>query len=51
MTDYFDKEILSPDTEHHARMTCVGDILFGPPYFSLTVDGRSFGERIFGAGS
>jgi hypothetical protein len=26
----------------------VGDILFGPPYYSLTVDGHSFGERIFG---
>jgi hypothetical protein len=48
MNDYFDKEILSPDGVHHARLTCVGDILFGPPYYSLVVDGLSFGERIFG---
>lgn len=48
MTDYFDREILSPDSMHSARLTCVGDILFGPPYYSLVVDGHSFGERIFG---
>src|SRR4029078_8381374 len=38
----------SPDTQHSASFFYAGDIRFGPSYFSLSVDGRSFGERIFG---
>jgi hypothetical protein len=40
--------IESPDRKHQAILKYVGEIRFGPHYFSLTVDSFSFGERIFG---
>jgi hypothetical protein len=40
--------IESPDRKHRAILMYVGEIRFGPQYFSLTVDSFSFGERIFG---
>jgi hypothetical protein len=38
----------SPDAQHIAHFAYSGDIRFGPPYFSLSVDDYSFGQRIFG---
>jgi len=41
-------EIKSPDGRHKAVLEIAGDIRFGPPYFSLKVDDRSFRKRVFG---
>ena len=38
----------SPDSVHKALMNYVGEIRFGPAYYSLTLDQISFGERVFG---
>lgn len=38
----------SPDARHTAHFTVSGEIRFGPLYYSLAVDGYSFGRRIFG---
>ena len=38
----------SPDAQHTALFVCAGEIRFGPLYFSLSVDGYAFGQRIFG---
>jgi hypothetical protein len=38
----------SPDAQHTAHFVCAGEIRFGPLYFSLSVDGYAFGQRIFG---
>jgi hypothetical protein len=38
----------SPDRAHTAVMKYVGEIRFGPAYYSLALDQRSFGERVFG---
>jgi hypothetical protein len=38
----------SPNTQHTAHFLFSGEIRFGPPYFSLSVDDYSFGQRIFG---
>lgn len=38
----------SPDGIHRAVLTSLGEIRFGPNYFSLEVDGVAFGKRIFG---
>ncbi|REJ68190.1 MAG: hypothetical protein DWQ31_08650 [Planctomycetota bacterium] len=40
----------SPDSRHFAILTYAGEIRFGPAYFTLSIDGRSFGERLFGHG-
>jgi hypothetical protein len=39
----------SPDGQHTARLAFSGEIRFGPPYYALSVDDHSFGERIFGS--
>jgi hypothetical protein len=44
----FDSTSPSPDTQHTAHFAYSGEIRFGPPYFSLSVDGYSFDQRIFG---
>ena len=46
--DSFNISAPSPDGLHTAHLAVGGEIRFGPLYFSLSVDGRSFGERIFG---
>ncbi len=38
----------SPNDQHHAILTFDGEIRFGPCYFSLSINDRSFGNRIFG---
>src|SRR5262249_28965423 len=38
----------SPDSQHTAHFAYSGEIRFGPAYFSLSVDGYAFPERIFG---
>ena len=38
----------SPDVLHKAILKYVGEIRFGPAYYSLTVDKISFGARAFG---
>ena len=48
MAHPFDITAPSPDTRHTAHFAYRGDIRFGPPYFSLSVDAFSFGQRIFG---
>jgi len=42
-------EIRSPDGKHVATFTYVSEIRFGPPYFSIALDGYSFADRVFGA--
>ena len=43
-----DTRSASPDGRHSAHFAAAGEVRFGPLYFALAVDGRSFGERIFG---
>lgn len=38
----------SPDLSHKAVMKYTGEIRFGPAYYSLMLDQRSFGGRVFG---
>ena len=40
----------SPAGDHAAELTYAGEIPFGPSYFSLRIDARSFGDRVFGDG-
>jgi hypothetical protein len=40
--------VASPDLLHQAVLKYVGEIRFGPAYYSLTIDKISFGERVFG---
>lgn len=40
----------SPDGRHEAELIYAGEIRFGPQYFNLRVDDRSFGSRLFGWG-
>jgi hypothetical protein len=49
MYDFLNITSPSPDTQHTAHLLYSGEIRFGPPYFSLSVDDYSFGQRIFGA--
>jgi hypothetical protein len=44
----FDISAPSPDRQHSAHFAYSGEVRFGPPYFSLSVDAHSFGQRIFG---
>ncbi|HEU5098887.1 MAG TPA: hypothetical protein VFU22_07710 [Roseiflexaceae bacterium] len=48
MTHPFDITSPSPDSRHTAHFAYSGEVRFGPPYFSLSVDAYSFGQRIFG---
>ena len=48
MAHPFDITAPSPDARHTAHFAYSGEVRFGPPYFSLSVDGYSFGQRIFG---
>lgn len=38
----------SPDSSHTAVLKYMGEIRFGPAYYSLTIDKISFEERVFG---
>jgi hypothetical protein len=38
----------SPDLLHKAVLKYVGEVRFGPAYYSLTIDKISLGERVFG---
>nr|WED68851.1 hypothetical protein PJ912_00385 [Pectobacterium colocasium] len=29
-------------------LICAGEIRFGPPYFSLSIDGKTLDDRVFG---
>lgn len=40
----------SPDNRHEAELVPAGEIPFGPEFFHLRIDSRSFGDRIFGIG-
>ena len=48
MRDSWNISSPSPDTQHTAHFAFSGEVRFGPPYFSLSVDDYSFGQRIFG---
>lgn len=48
MSDGLTRAEESPDRKHVAVLTYINEIRYGPPYFSLSVDGISFGVRIFG---
>jgi len=39
-----------PDGLHDAELIFAGEVPFGPQYFNLRIDGRSFDSRIFGGG-
>ncbi|WP_253272487.1 hypothetical protein [Pectobacterium brasiliense] len=41
-------KLASFDRQHTAMLICVGEIRFGPPYFSLSIDGSDLEGRIFG---
>jgi hypothetical protein len=48
MAHPFDITSPSSDPQHIAHLGYCGEVRFGPPYFSLSVDAYSFGQRIFG---
>ncbi|BES85005.1 hypothetical protein PEC302107_33500 [Pectobacterium araliae] len=41
-------KLLSFDRQHSAMLVCTGEIRFGPPYFSLSIDGKELEDRVFG---
>ncbi|MBN1663761.1 MAG: hypothetical protein JW943_09190 [Deltaproteobacteria bacterium] len=41
-------KIKSPDQKHVAELSFIGEIRFGPAYFSLAVDSAKIKHRIFG---
>lgn len=41
-------KLSSFDQQHTAMLIYVGEIRFGPPYFSLSIDGNALEERVFG---
>ncbi|ACX88239.1 hypothetical protein F6Q07_02385 [Pectobacterium parmentieri] len=41
-------KLSSCDRQHSAMLICVGDIRFGPPYFSLSIDDKELADRVFG---
>lgn len=41
----------SPDGSHEAELSFAGGIPFGPAYFTLRIDSRSFADRVFGDGA
>ncbi len=49
MYDTFTIASPSPDRQHRALFTLSGEIRFGPPYYLLSIDAYSFGQRIFGS--
>lgn len=48
MYDAFNIDSPSPDGQHRALLAFSGEVRFGPPYYALSFDSYSFGERIFG---
>jgi hypothetical protein len=38
----------SPDNQHHAFLQYLGEIRFGPAFYTLQIDTISFGKRVFG---
>ncbi|WP_240355714.1 hypothetical protein [Pectobacterium polaris] len=36
------------DRQHTAMLIYAGEIRFGPPYFSLSIDGKALDDRVFG---
>ncbi|HVG19398.1 MAG TPA: hypothetical protein VNI02_10115 [Blastocatellia bacterium] len=48
MGDELKRAVESPDRKHVAVLSYIDEIRYGPSYFSLSVDGVSFGVRIFG---
>ena len=40
--------VFSPNGSHTANLLYSGEIRFGPPYYSLTIDELSFKNRVFG---
>lgn len=44
----FNIDAPSPDGQHTAQLLFSGEVRFGPAYYVLSVDGYSFGGRIFG---
>src|SRR4051794_7500365 len=49
MRDSFNITSPSPNAQHTALFLFSGEIRFGPPYYGLSVDDYSFGQRIFGS--
>jgi hypothetical protein len=49
MNDSFDINSPSPNTQHTAKFGFSGEVRFGPPYYVLSVDDYSFGQRTFGS--
>ena len=41
----------SPDQTHRATLKYEGEIRFGPPYYSLALDGTRVGNEVFGQSS
>ncbi|WP_225084728.1 hypothetical protein U1R68_10210 [Pectobacterium colocasium] len=41
-------KLSSFDQQHNAVLVCIGEIRFGPPYFSLSIDGKALEDRVFG---
>ncbi|MBA5203624.1 MULTISPECIES: hypothetical protein [Pectobacterium] len=41
-------KLSSFDQQHTAMLIYVGEIRFGPPYFSLSIDGNALEGRVFG---
>jgi len=39
----------SPNGEHVASLSMEGEIRFGPPYFTLALDGKALADRTFGS--
>lgn len=48
MYDAFNIDSPAPDGQHRALLAFSGEVRFGPSYYVLSIDGHSFGERIFG---
>lgn len=42
------KRFSSPDGRHELVLENVGEVRFGPPYFSASIGGRQLGSRLFG---
>lgn len=42
------EEFTSPNGSDVITLTYEGEIRFGPPYFTLRINGRLLGERVFG---
>jgi hypothetical protein len=49
MSDELTRVVASPDGKHVAIFCNIGEIRWGPPYFSLKVNDLSLGGRVFGS--